>query len=58
MGEVVNLRLRRKAKARDDAAEQAAQNRAQFGRAKAEKNLTILLQEKADKALDGHKKDG
>ena len=57
MGEVVNLRLKRKAKARDEAADKAAENRAHFGRAKSEKKLTILLNTKAEKALDGHKRE-
>ncbi len=56
MAELVNLRLKRKAKAREDAAEQAAENRATFGRNKSEKKLTTLLQSKSDKRLDGHKR--
>ena len=55
MDNVINLRLKRKAKARDEAAAKAAENRTTFGRAKAEKKLTILLNTKAEKALDGHK---
>jgi len=57
MGEVVNLRLKRKSKARDEAADKGAQNRAAFGRAKDEKKLTTLLQAKAEKNLDGHKRE-
>ncbi len=57
MGEVVNLRLKRKAKVRAEAAEQAEENRAAFGRRKDEKKLTILLKDQAEKSLDGHKRD-
>jgi hypothetical protein len=37
MGDVVNLRIARKRKGRDDAEAEAAANRAKFGRTKAEK---------------------
>ncbi len=57
MGEVVNLRLKRKVKARDDKADKAAENRATFGRRKDEKKLTTLLNSKAAKDLDGHKRE-
>ncbi|TVR10030.1 MAG: DUF4169 family protein [Salinarimonadaceae bacterium] len=49
-GEIVNLRLARKRKAREEAEAKAADNRVKFGRAKAEKSLTA-----ATKALDGKK---
>ena len=54
MGDVVNLRLKRKAKVRDEAADKAAEKRANFGRSKSEKKLTTLLNAKAQKDLDGH----
>ena len=57
MGEVVNLRLKRKAKSRDDAADKASENRASFGRRKDEKKLTTLLNAKAQSTLDGHKRE-
>ena len=57
MGEVVNLRLKRKAKSREEAADKASENRAAFGRRKDEKKLTTLLNSKAAKALDGHKRE-
>ena len=57
MGEVVNLRLKRKDKARKDAAEIAAGNRAAFGRSKAEKELTGARREKAERNLNGHKRE-
>jgi hypothetical protein len=51
-GDVVNLRQFRKQKARSDKEKQAEQNRISFGRTKAEKTLTRVLNEKAEKALD------
>ncbi len=57
MAEIVNLRRFKKTKARDDAAKQADERRAQFGRTKAEKNKSAA--EKALEAgkLDAHKRD-
>ena len=57
MGEVVNLRLKRKVKLREEAADKAAENRASFGRRKDEKKLTTLLNSKAASDLDGHKRE-
>lgn len=51
-GDVVNLRQFRKQKARSEKEKQAEQNRAAFGRTKAEKTLTRTLNEKAQKSLD------
>jgi hypothetical protein len=52
MGELINFNKARKAKAK--AADQAAaqQNRARFGRTKAQKNLADARRDKLDKALD------
>lgn len=50
--EIVNLRQFRKQKVRSDKERQAEQNRAAFGRTKAEKNLTEALNDKAQKKLD------
>ena len=55
MGDVVNLGRVRKAKARAQAVIDAAANRSQHGRAKAEKKLTKAEQEAAARKLDGHK---
>ena len=57
MADVVNLRQFRKRSARDEAAKAAEENRARFGRSKADK-----AREKAEKAsarnfLDGHRRD-
>ncbi|MDR3470887.1 MAG: DUF4169 family protein [Devosia sp.] len=57
MGEVVNLRLARKAKARADKQAGAAANRAKFGRTKADKQ-TEAAQKALDAArLDAHKRE-
>ena len=56
-GDVVNLRQFRKQKARSEKEKAAEANRLQFGRTKAEKNLTRALNEKAEKSLDQGKLD-
>lgn len=57
MGEIVNLRRARKAKARTAAETEAASKRLTHGRTKTERNLTRAEQEAADRKLDGHKRD-
>ena len=57
MAEIVNLRTARKQKARADKEEQAAQNRALFGRSKAEKLKQAAEKALAARRIDGHKKD-
>jgi len=57
MGEVVNLRLARKAKRRATEATSAAANRAAFGRTKEEKAAGRMARERAERALDGAKLD-
>lgn len=52
MGDVVNLRQFKKTKARSDKERQAEQNRISHGRTKAEKSLTGVLNEKAEKFLN------
>jgi hypothetical protein len=52
MAEIVNLTRSRKARARADAAEQAAQNRARFGQTKAEKAVTRRAELMRAKLLD------
>ncbi|WP_069306698.1 DUF4169 family protein [Methylobrevis pamukkalensis] len=55
MGEVVNLRLARKRKARSDKDAQAAENRVKFGRTRAEKDR-IAAQERIESSrLEGHR---
>lgn len=57
MGDIVNLRRARKAKARASAESAAKANRVTHGRTKAEKLLTKTEQEAADRKLDGHKRN-
>lgn len=57
MGEVVNLRLARKAKRRGAADAAAAQNRATFGASKSERAQTTAEQERRDRALDDAKRE-
>ena len=52
MTEIVNLRARRKAKARAEKEAQAAFNRAKFGVAKTERRLTKARSEKAASELE------
>jgi hypothetical protein len=57
MSEIVNLRRARKHKARAEAEANANANRIQFGRSKAEKQLTKAEKEAAERKLDGHKRN-
>jgi hypothetical protein len=57
MSEIVNLRLARKRKAREDAERTAAERRAQFGRSKAELAAESERRGAAARALDGHRRD-
>lgn len=53
MGEPINLNKARKAKARSDRSIEAAANRVQFGRTKAEKERDRIERDRAKRALDG-----
>jgi hypothetical protein len=53
MGEVVNLRLERKRKARADEAAQAAKNRVKFGVSKSQRTLDEASRTLVERALDG-----
>lgn len=53
MGEIINLRQVRKAKARGERESQAKVNRAKQGRSKADKRLADLTREKHDAVVDG-----
>lgn len=55
MAEVVNLKNRRKLAARAEKESQAAQNRARFGRTKAEKTLDKAERERSARDLDSKK---
>jgi hypothetical protein len=55
MGEVVNLRNRRKAKARADRSAKAAASRMRFGRSLAERRLVKTVELKRARELDGRR---
>jgi hypothetical protein len=55
LAEIVNLRRARKLKERERSQAEAAQNRAVFGRSKAEKRLTQSERALAEASLDGRR---
>ena len=57
MAELVNLNRARKAKARSDAETKAVENRAKFGRTKAERKLEQARAEKAARDVDAGKRE-
>lgn len=57
MTDIVNLRQFKKQKARSDRETLAEQNRALHGRTKAEKTRDRLSAERAEKFVDGHRRD-
>lgn len=57
MGDVINLRLARKARARGMAARQAEQNRALHGRSKAEKERQQREADRSARLLDGARRE-
>lgn len=57
MAEIINLKNARKQKVRAEKDVQAAQNRALFGRTKVEKLLQTAEQARAEKTIDGHKRE-
>ena len=57
MAELVNLRRARKARQRAEQEAQAAENRARFGRPKAEKRLEAARAEKARRDLEGKRRE-
>jgi hypothetical protein len=57
MGEVINLRMARKRKGRDEAEAEAATNRAKFGRTKAEKKRDAQKAAQLERAVDQAKLD-
>lgn len=52
---IINLRTRRKQKAREDKAAKGAANAVRFGRTKAERVETEAFEDQAVRRLDGHK---
>jgi hypothetical protein len=57
MGEIVNLRRARKAKARAEGERRAAANRIAHGRTRAEREATKAETELQVARLDGHRRD-
>ncbi|MDB5454520.1 MAG: hypothetical protein JWP92_105 [Caulobacter sp.] len=57
MAEILNLNRARKAKAKTADKAVAAENRAKFGRSKADKTLEAARAEKLARTLDGAKRD-
>jgi hypothetical protein len=57
MGEVINLRRARKARARAQKEAGAGANRAAFGRTKAEKQAATADAARRERALDGAKRE-
>lgn len=55
--EIINLAKARKAKSRADKSVQATQNRAKFGRSKADKALVKAVEDKTVRLLDQSKRD-
>jgi hypothetical protein len=55
MGEIVNLRLARKKRDRNQRDQAAEANRVKHGLAKVEKNLSAARRAQASRKLDGHK---
>ena len=57
MAEILSLSKARKAKARVEKEQAAAQNRVKFGRTKADKQREAALKALANKRLDGDKRE-
>lgn len=57
MSNIVNLNKARKVKDRQEARDQAQENRVKFGRAKSEKTLNKAEADKARRTLDGAKRE-
>lgn len=57
MAEVVNFNRARKARAKETAKAQAAENRVRFGRTKADRSLEAARADKAARELEGHKRE-
>lgn len=55
-GEIVNLRRVRKARARVETEDKAAENRRRHGLTKAEKEAEAAKRERATRHIDGHRR--
>ena len=58
MGDVINLRQARKAKVRRDKEQVAAANRVKFGQTKADREVRRIEEARADRLLDGSRREG
>ena len=58
MAEIINMRTARKARARQNAEREAANNRAKFGQTKAEKQRQRADAERTERLFDGVKLEG
>lgn len=57
MADIINLNRARKQRAKADAEAKAVQNRAKFGRTKAEKARDAATRERIEKTIDDAKRD-
>jgi hypothetical protein len=57
MADIINLRQARKAKARADAEQASAANRAKFGRTKADRQADKAEKERVSKLIEGARRD-
>ena len=57
MGEIIKFNQKRKEMARAEKEKKASENRVKFGRTKEEKKLEKSKADKAERHLDGHKRD-
>ena len=57
MTEIINLRQKRKAKARTEKEKMASENRLKYGRTKEEKQKETLESKRDQRHLDGHKRE-
>lgn len=57
MGDLINLNRARKARAKAEAAQKAADNRLKFGMTKAEKQTIADSKKRLDRHVEGHRLD-
>jgi hypothetical protein len=57
MAQIINLNKYRKAKLRAEAQAKAAENRAKFGRSKAQKKADVDETQAQERKLDGHQRE-
>ena len=57
MTEIISFKQQRKAKVRSEKEKKASENRVKFGRTKEEKKLEKLKSDKAERHLEGHKRE-